>query len=67
MFLLLSVKKEDFDNIDKNKIIRYKELYSKYLVLIKNDRTKYEDMIDITLEDIMIMFTRGKTIWKDYY
>lgn len=62
MFLLLSVKKEDFDNIDKNKIIRYKELYSKYLVLIKNDGTKYEDMIDITLEDIMIMFTRGKTI-----
>lgn len=62
MFLLLSVKKEDFDNIDKNKIIRYKELYSKYLVLIKNDGTKYEDMIDITLEDIMIMFTRGKTL-----
>ena len=62
MFLLLSVKKEDFDNIDKNKVIRYKELYSKYLVLIKNDRTKYEDMIDITLEDIMVMFTRGKML-----
>ncbi len=62
MFLLLSIKKEDFKNIDKSSVIRYKELYSKYLLLIKNDGEKHDNMVDLTLEDIMVMFTRGKTL-----
>jgi ABC-2 type transport system ATP-binding protein len=62
-YIVLDVDKEEFKNIAKKDIIRYKENRIDYQVLIhkKNMKTKYEKYIKriTALDDIMLLYIRG--------
>ena len=62
-YIVLDVDKEEFKNITKKDIIRYKENRIDYQVLIhkKNMKTKYEKYIKriTALDDIMLLYIRG--------
>ena len=62
-YIVLDVDKDEFDNINKKDIIRYKENRLDYQVLIekKNMKKEYEKYIkNITaLDDIMLLYIRG--------
>ena len=62
-YIVLDVDKEEFKNINKKDIIRYKENRLDYQVLIhkKNLTTKYKKYIKriTALDDIMLLYIRG--------
>ena len=62
-YIVLDVDKEEFKNITKKDIIRYKENRIDYQVLIhkKNMKNKYEKYIKriTALDDIMLLYIRG--------
>lgn len=62
MFYIKKVNKDEFYNFNKDEIIRYKEFGDIYEILLKRDGKTYDILNKPTLEDIMIMFTKGKTI-----
>ena len=64
-YIVLEVEKEEFDKLDKQHIIKYKENRLDYLVLINKDNMKedYNKYIrSITsLDDIMLLYIRGES------
>jgi ABC-2 type transport system ATP-binding protein len=62
-YIVLDVDKDEFKNINKKDIIKYKENRLDYQVLIheKSMNTKYKKYIKriTTLDDIMLMYIRG--------
>lgn len=64
-YIVLEVEKDEFDNIDKKNIIKYKENRLDYLVLINRDNMKEEYNKYIrsitSLDDIMLLYIRGES------
>ena len=66
---LIDFTYEIFKNFNKKEIIRYKENRLDYQILInkKNMKKSYDKYIKniTTLDDIMLLYIRGKQAWKD--
>jgi len=64
-YIVLEVEKDEFNNIDKKDIIKYKENRLDYLVLLNkgNMKKEYDKYIrSITsLDDIMLLYIRGES------
>ena len=64
-YIVLEVEKDEFNNIDKKDIIKYKENRLDYLVLLNKENMKkeYDKYIrSITsLDDIMLLYIRGES------
>ena len=64
-FIKVELNEEDFNKLDKFKVVRYKKNLSSIDVLLKNDESNKDIHGEkATAEDILIFLIRGKTIWK---
>lgn len=66
---LYDVKKEVFDTLDKNKVIKYKEnIDGTISIITKKDSltNDIEGKIAFDLTKFMILFIRGNNLWKVY-
>ena len=62
---IMKCKSKEFNNIDKEDIIRYRKMDYGYEILVKNKKLmlkKYPNFIidDIKIEDIMLMYVKGE-------
>ena len=61
-YLLIKCNEEEFNKLSKDSYIRYKKDRFDYKVLVNNSFTsdyKYNNISKATLEDIMLLYTRG--------
>lgn len=63
-FLKLSISEEEFDSLDKFKIIRFKKIGENYDVLLQNneENAKLTGVEKASAEDILIFLIKGKTL-----
>lgn len=57
-----NITKEEFDQIDKNILIRYKIVGNSYSILIKRENNLPFKQKEATLEDAIVFMIRGKTL-----
>ena len=57
-----NLTKEEFDQIDKNILIRYKIVGNSYSILIKRENNLPFKQKEATLEDAIVFMIRGKTL-----
>ena len=62
-FIKINVSEEEFESIDRHKIIRYKRAINSYDILALKENSEYfANCENANAEDFLVFMIRGKTI-----